>query len=140
MPNSSTMTPGDREPRVLEHRGVAEDRQAERQDEREERRRRQVDAVPVAVAVVGRSPPRRRRRPSSLERRDRAGGRVGAAGREPHEATLLVLGVLAVPEVVARVDLGISAKLYSGTGDGIDHSSVRPSHGSARRHLAAQRA
>ena len=26
---------------------------------------------------------------------------------------------------------GISAKLYSGTGVGIDHSSVRPSHGSA---------
>ena len=26
---------------------------------------------------------------------------------------------------------GISAKLYSGGGDGIDHSRVRPSHGSA---------
>ena len=55
------------------------------------------------------------------------------------EPALVVLGVLAVPEVVAaRRRRGISAKLYSGGGDGIDHSSVRASHGSCRRDLAAR--
>ena len=110
----------DREPRVLEHRGVAEDRQTERQDEREERRRRQVDAVAVAVAVVG--------------RRDVATGAVvatppaGQAARGGPPRPRCTCGARSRRRAWTS---GISAKLYSGTGDGIDHSSVRPSHGSA---------
>ena len=62
----------------------------------------------------------------------RRGGLVDrAALGQRHEPAFVVLGVLAVPEVVTRLDVGTSAKLYSGGGDGIDHSSVRPSHGSS---------
>ena len=54
---------GDREPRALEHRGVPEDREPQRHDERVVGRRRQVDAVAVAVTVAVAPSPGRRRAP-----------------------------------------------------------------------------
>ena len=77
----------DREqPPVLEHEAVAHDRQAEREDERPVRRRRHVDAVRLDA---DRGCGRHRRR---------------ATGGQLHQPALVVLGVLAVPELVAVRD------------------------------------
>ena len=109
----------DREPRALEHRGVPEDRQPQRHDQRVERRRRQVDAVRLAVSARRRASPchgavvRSRRQEAGRAGPLRPRCTCGARSRR------------------AACTCGTSAKLYSGTGDGIDHSSVRPSHGSA---------
>ncbi len=82
---------------------VPDEHDADAGERREVRRRRHVDAVAVVVAMTvvvavtvtaaimgGRLGDRRRL--------------VGPAGRDAHQATVLVLGVLAVPEVVAAMD------------------------------------
>ena len=51
-------------------------------------------------------------------------------GGDAHDASVLVLAVLAVPELVERVTVGTSSKLWPGVGHGIIHSRLRPSHGS----------
>ena len=113
----------DREPQVLEHRGVAEDRQAERED-------RAGSTTATAGGCCAGSC-----------RSRRAGAVVGAAGGQLHQPALLVLGVLAVPEVVAG--LRRSGSRRSCTRAAATGSTTRAcgaSHGSAPAHLAARRA
>ena len=93
IPNRTTSAPIGTSHSVLEHRRVPEDRQAESEDEREVRRRRHVDAVPVAVPFA-----------TVLVAPVTAGGtfldRDRGTARNAHRVAALVLGVLAVPEVV----------------------------------------
>ena len=65
-----------------------------------------------------------------------AGGRRRVCATSADEAMAtgrprVVLGVLAVPELVEVGDVGISSKLWCGVGFGVSHSSERASHGSA---------
>ena len=124
---AATSTPATASHEFLNIDAVADDRQPERDDQRPVRRRRHVDAVPASA-----------RRPSSCRRPSSASSATAAPSAAGTQAALVVLGVLAVPELVeARRRSGISAKLYSGGGDGIVHSSVRASHGSCAATLAA---
>ena len=113
-------TRGSRASGFAEHGRVAEERAAQGEDERVERRRRHVDAVtvPWRRCAVGRG-----RRPT----RRRAAG--GSRTSRPSASSVY----LRCQQSSRASTSGISAKLYSGGGDGIDHSSERPSHGSSRR-------
>ena len=122
MPNRTTRAPIGTS-HGLEHGRIAEDGQPESEDEREVRRRRHVDAVPIAVPLA-----------PVLVSPVAAGGtfldRDRGTARNAHRVAGLVFGVLRCQKSSRASTCGISAKLYIG-GDGIVHSSVRPSHGSS---------
>ena len=105
-PAITTMHAADRGQAEVEDEAVADERQAERQHEGPVRRRRQVHAG--AVALLG-----------DL-----------VAGGDAHDLAVLVLLVLAVPELVEVRHGRHSSKLWAGAGDGIIHSRLRASHGS----------
>src|SRR5680860_250269 len=98
---------------AVEHNAVGEDRHAGRHDEREVRRRRHVDAMAFVsasmvtggddIAAVATVTFERGHRPTLVCAG--AGGLVGAATREPNGPPVLVLGVLAVPILVASLDV-----------------------------------